>query len=123
MQEENMLTRLFLALTFVLVVAPLVAARSDLKLQFEIYKNGTLIGTPMLTVQEGGRGSLSLPNVVEVSVTPSRIAQDRVAIAFELTATGRTIRPRIVLLKEEQGVLTWKPASDLLELRVAASSK
>ena len=118
-----MLKRLFLALTFLLVVVPLVAARSDLKLQFEIYKNGTLIGTPMLTVQEGVRGSLSLPNVVEVTLTPNRIAQDQVAIAFELTATGKTIRPRIVLLKDEQGVLSWKPASDLLELRVAASSK
>ena len=118
-----MMKRLFLALTFVLWVAPLVAGPEDLKLQFEIYKNGTLIGTPMLTVQEGGRGSLSLPNVVEVSLTPSRIALDQVAIAFELTATGKTIRPRTVLLKEEQGVLSWKPGSDLLELRVAASSR
>jgi hypothetical protein len=118
-----MLKRLFLAPAFVLFVAPLVAAPGDLKVQFGIYKNGTLIGTPMLTIQEGGRGSLSLPNVVEVSLTPSRIAQDQVAIAFELTAAGKTIRPRIVLLKEEQGVLSWKPASDLLELRVSASSK
>jgi len=118
-----MLKRLFLALTFLLVVVPLVAARSDLKLQFEIYKNGTLIGTPMLTVQEGGRGSLSLPNVVEVTLTPNRIAQDQVAIAFELAAAGKTIRPRIVLLKEEQGTFSWKPASDSIELRVTASSK
>ena len=120
-----MLKRLFFAVTFVVSVAALIAAPGDLKLQFEIYKNGTLIGTPVLTVQEGGKGSLSLPNIIDVSLTPTRTAQDQdtVAIAFELTAAGKTIRPRIVLLKEEQGVLSWKPASDLLELRVAASSK
>jgi hypothetical protein len=118
-----MLKRLFFAVAFGLFVAPLVAAPGDLKLKFEIYKNGTLIGTPMLTVQDGGKGSLSLPNFVDVSLTPSRIAQDKVAIVFELTAAGKTIRPRIVLVKEEQGVLSWKPASDSLELRVAASSR
>ena len=118
-----MLKRLSLALAFVFLVAPLIAAPGDLKLQFEIYKNGTLVGTPMLTVQEGGKGSGSLPNFVDVSLTPTRIAQDKVAIVFELTAAGKTIRPRIVLLKEEQGVLSWKPASDSLELRVTASSK
>jgi hypothetical protein len=118
-----MLKRLFLVPAFVLFVAPLVAAPGDLKLQFEIYKNGTLVGTPMLTVQEGGRGSLSLPNFVDVTLTPTRIAQDKVAIVFELAAAGKTIRPRIVLLKEEHGVISWKPASDSIELRVTASSK
>jgi hypothetical protein len=117
-----MLKRLFLVPAFVLFVAPLVAA-PGVRLQFEIYKNGTLVGTPMLTVQEGGKASLSLPNFVDGSLTPTRIAQDKVAIVFELTAAGKTIRPRIGLLKEEQGVLSWKPASDSLELRVTASSK
>jgi len=118
-----MLKRLSLALAFVFLVAPLIAAPGDLKLQFEIYKNGTLIGNPMLTVEDGGTASMSLPNVVDMVFTPSRIAQDKVAIVFELTAAGKTIRPRIVLVKEEQGVLSWKPASDSLELRVAASSR
>jgi hypothetical protein len=119
-----MLKRLFFAV-LVLSVEPLVAAPGDIKLQFEIFKNGTLIATPVLTVQEGGKGSLSLPNVIDVSLTPNRIAQDQdtVAIAFELTAAGKTIRPRMVLLKEERGVLSWKPASDSLELRVATSSR
>jgi hypothetical protein len=118
-----MLKRLSLALAFVFLVAPLIAAPGDLKLQFEIYKNGTLIGNPMLTVEDGGTASMSLPNVVDMVFTPSRIAQDKVAIVFELTAAGKAIRPRIVLLKEEQGVLSWKPASDSIELRVTASSR
>ena len=57
-----MLKRLSLALAFVFLVAPLIAAPGDLKLQFEIYKNGTLIGNPMLTVEDGGTASMSLPN-------------------------------------------------------------
>ena len=118
-----MLKRLFLGLVSVFFVAPLVAAPGDLKLRFEIYKNGTLVGTPVLTVQDGGKGSFTFPNFVDGSLTPSRIAQDKVAIVFELTAAGKTIHPRMVLLKEEQGVLSWKPASDSLELRVTASSK
>ena len=120
-----MLKRLSLALAFVFLVAPLIAAPGDLKLQFEIYKNGTLIGNPMLTVEDGGTASMSLPNVVDMSFTPSRLAQDqdKVVLVFELTAAGKTIRPRIVLLKEEQGVLSWKPASDSIELRVTASSR
>jgi hypothetical protein len=77
----------------------------------------------LITVNEGGKGSISLPEFVDVSFTASRIAENRTAIAFEITAAGKTIRPRIILFNEEEGSLSWTPASDSLELRVAASSK
>jgi hypothetical protein len=90
-------------------------------LRFEVVENGTLVARPVFTVNDGSQGSLVLDGAFDIKFTPTRVSAETVAVAFEITASGNTLRPRLTLLKDEPGTLTWKAGStpDAFELRVA----
>lgn len=114
-----MVKRLLISAGVAVALGLTSAAQERHSLRFEILKNGTSVARPVLTVEDGAAGSLSLEGL-DVTFTPTRMAADRLAIAFEATFDGKTIRPRLTLLKDEPGTITVKgPASDTFELRVA----
>jgi hypothetical protein len=104
------------------VLSPFAQERHALR--FEVVKNGTLVARPVFTVNDGSQGSLVLDGAFDIKFTPTRTAADTLAIAFEIVAGGTTLRPRMTLLKDEPGTLTWKTgaAPDAYELRVALAS-
>jgi hypothetical protein len=94
-----------------------VTAQENIRLHFELYKNGKQVATPAVTVKNSETGSLNLGNMAnaKVSLTPSRIDAQKIGVAFEMLTGGNTLKPRVVLLK---GWVSWKSGSDSFDLRL-----
>jgi hypothetical protein len=97
-----------------------VTAQANIRLHFELYKNGKQFGTPAVTVKDSETGSLELGNMgnAKVSFTPSGIDAQRIGVAFKIVTGGKTFTPRVVVLKYESGWVSWKSGSDALDVRV-----
>ena len=66
--RKRVLSSIAIALCF-----PTVAAAQELiLLDFQIRLNGTLVGSPILRVQEDSTGSLRLPDVLDIALAPTR---------------------------------------------------
>ena len=98
-----------------------VAGQENIRLHFEAYRNGAQIAAPTVMLQNAETGSLKLEGAI-VSFTPRRIDAQKVAVAFEVVAGEKTFKPRLVLLNQAPGSLSWKSASgsDSFEIRVSA---
>jgi hypothetical protein len=113
-------TRLLgLLVGFLLVVAPLTA-QENIRLHFELYRNGKQFATPAVTVKNSDTGSLDLTAMAnaKLSVTPSRIDAQRIGVAFEIVTGEKTLKPRVVLINGESGWVSWRSGSDSFDVRV-----
>jgi hypothetical protein len=90
-----------------------------------LYKNGKQVAAPTVTVKNAEAGSLDLGNLgsAKVSFTPSRIDGDRIGVAFGIVNGRHILKPRVVLLNQESGWVSWKSASDSFDVRVIALSR
>jgi uncharacterized protein YcsI (UPF0317 family) len=97
-----------------------VTAQENIRLHFELYKNGKQVGTPEVTVKNAETGSLDLTTMAsaKVSVTPTRIDAQKIGVAFVIVAGGQTLKPHVTLLKGESGWVSWKLGSDSFDVRV-----
>ena len=97
-----------------------VAAQENIRLHFELYKNGKQFGAPAVTVRDSEAGSLELGNMgnAKVSFTPTRIDTQKIGVAFVIAAGRDTLKPHVTLLKGESGWVSWKSGSDSLDVRV-----
>ncbi|HEX7793029.1 MAG TPA: hypothetical protein VF456_01700 [Vicinamibacterales bacterium] len=108
-----------LAVFCICAVAP-AAAQENIRLHFELYKNGKQVGTPAVTVKNSETGSVELGNMgnAKLSFTPTRTDREKIGIAFVI-ATGRnTLKPHVTLLRGESGWVSWKSGSDSFDVRV-----
>jgi hypothetical protein len=96
-----------------------VSAQEQIRLKLEIFRNGNEIAAPTIGVVDRQTGAVTVENA-SLSFTPHRIDPDKVAVSFEIAADGKILTPRITLRGQELGTLSWKVASDLFEIRVAA---
>ena len=98
-------------------------AQDSIRLQFELYRNATLLSKPIIVVSDGAKGSMSVTDLADISFVANRISAERVSLAFEIVVGGETIRPRLTLAGSGQGTLSLKPsgARDSLEIRLAIS--
>lgn len=114
--------RLLLAGLVASLVASSAVAQEAVRLQFELYKNDSIVGRPSVTVHEKETGTLTLENVAQLSFTPSRIDAEKIAIAFNVIAGEKSFRPRLVLQGQQAGSISWKSATgaDSFELRVSS---
>jgi hypothetical protein len=103
-----------------LVAVAQVAAQENIRLHFELFKNGKPFGAPTVTVKSGETGSLELGNIgsAKLSFTPSRIDAQKIAVAFEVVTGEKTLKPRVVLLSLEPGQVSLKSSSDSFDVRV-----
>jgi len=93
-------------------------------LQLEEYKNGAVVGKPIVRVRESGV-TVTLPSwegMKTGSLTPNRVAADRLEIAFDFTVDGKKVQPVLLIHGSEPGSMSWKSASgaDAFELRLWA---
>lgn len=118
-----MLKRLLVLLALAPVVGISLGAQESIRLQFEIYRNGSLVGSPTVTGRDGTSASMSVDSGFDLTFTATRIAEDKVSVAFEIALDDKSIRPRVVLLNQEQGTISWKSASgsDSFEVRVSVT--
>ena len=87
-------------------------------LLFEITRNGTLIATPELWVQDGQVGRISIneqdaPNVANIkglreriTVTPTGQGEN-LSMAFDIRSDTRQFRPTLVISRDLQGAFEW----------------
>ena len=99
---------------------PAVAAAKPavVRLRVEIYRNQQPLARPMLAIAAGSTGSVSIPKVAKITVTPTASENQRVSLAFEITSGATTVKPQLVLDAGEPGTISWISGSDYFELRV-----
>ena len=113
------------AMAVCLPAVVVVAAQESIALDIQIYLNGTHVGSPTITIAEGETGSLRLPDVLDVEVTPTRQDAGRVRVALEFADAAGTWRPALVIDEEHPGVLTIPSTAgdeNEVELRIGVSS-
>ena len=98
---------------------PAVATATPVvRLRVEIYRNQQILARPMLGIAAGTTGSVSIPRVVNIMVTPTASENQRVSLAFEITSGETTIKPQLLLNGDVPRAITWISGSDNFELRV-----
>ena len=96
-----------------------VLTQSTIRLQFELYQDGTLIAKPTVSVASGETGSLALESAGYVTFKPVQNTADSIAVDFEISSGDKEIKPRLVL-RADSGSLSWTSATGrTVELRVA----
>jgi hypothetical protein len=95
----------------------------EIRLQLEEYKNGVVVGKPIVRVRDGGTVTL-LPweGMKAGSLTPKRVAADQLEIACDFTVNGKKVQPSLLIHGSEPASLSWKSdsGSDAFELRLFA---
>jgi len=99
---------------------PAVAAAQPevVRLRLEISMNQQPVARPMLGIAAGTTGSISIPKVAKVTITPTARQDQRLSLAFEITSGATTVKPQLILNAGEPGAISWISGSDNFELRV-----
>jgi hypothetical protein len=106
-------------LGFTLAIVSLTA-QENIRLRFDVYKNGSQIASPTMVVKDKETGSMKVDGVADLSFTPSRIDANKIAVALDVVSGDMTAKPRLVLLNQESVSLSWKSATDSFEILIAA---
>jgi hypothetical protein len=120
-----MLHRLMVVVAAVVLVTLSTQAQEPISLNFEVLKAGSLVARPSVSVNDGETGSLSFDGGPTIRFTPRRVATDKVSVAFEIERGGKTVKPRLILLNQEQGTLSFaaQDGATPFELRVKIAAK
>jgi len=116
--------RLLLLCSFVFaLVAPNVFAQGthadEVVLQFEIHKDGAVLGRPVLRMRIGHEATLAVNNVPTFTVSPSRPDAQTVMIVCEFKAADAKPILRMKLRGQEQNTAKVLIGNDSFELRAA----
>ena len=101
------LTRLWVPGLLVLTCISLANAQNPIRLRFEIYRNGALVGNPEVSVTSGTAGSLALERVGKIAFTPTSRDPDSVSIEFDIASGGRHLHPVLVLGGNDPASASW----------------
>lgn len=114
-----MLKRLVVtALALVLHLVVMSAQSAPIRLSFEVFKNGKLIAQPSAEVAANATGSLTIDGVGKLEFTPKVRDAEHIAVAFDLQAGAKHLKPSVVI-GSERGSLSWTAdTKDAFELRV-----
>jgi hypothetical protein len=96
-------------------------AQDSVRLQLTVYKNGAVVSSPTVAVAEANTASVTVNGVGAISVSPTRLDAERTAINLHVESGDKTMRPRLVLIGSEPGVMKWQSPSDAYELRVSVA--
>jgi len=95
-------------------------AQDNIRLQFEILKNDTVVAAPQVSVGNGGHGSLSISEIGAVSFSAGRTTSDRVSVSFEIKVGEKTMKPRLLLVQSQPGSVSWNQGEDSVVIRVSS---
>jgi endospore appendages protein len=109
------------ALIATVVLGTSVIAQDTVRLQIQAYRNGTQVGAPTISVAENQTGSVTVNGVASVSLSPKRIDAENLSLDLEVVAGDKTMKPRLVLRRQEPGSMKWQSSSgnDSFELRIS----
>ncbi|PYR94162.1 MAG: hypothetical protein DMF84_06320 [Acidobacteria bacterium] len=98
----------------------LVAAQTTIRLDFEVYRNGVLVGNPEMSVRAGTAGRLEIAGVGRIAFTPTFRDADSVSIAFDINVSGRHLDPVMVIGRNDRGSANWSSTTgqDVFKLTV-----
>jgi hypothetical protein len=110
--------RLLFSLPLLIAVAAPLYAQDTIRLKVEMYRNGSEVGAPTVSVVENQTGSVKSGSVTVV-VSPTRLDAQRVSLNLAVTSSTKTMKPRIVLKDQAAGSIQWTDG-DSFELRITA---
>jgi hypothetical protein len=86
-------------------------AQDAVRLQFELRRGESVVARPILSLDPGTEGSMNIPGLATVKVTPTLLDAERVSLAFDISAGARQVKPRLVLVGAATGSITIDPES------------
>ena len=101
------LGRLFVVAFLFSIGVPLAIAQEPIRLQLEVVKDGSTVARPEISVISGSAGTIEVEGVGTVAVTPTVRGSDAVAVLFDILSGGKHLQPRLVIGKNEPGILSW----------------
>ena len=105
------LTRLWMPVLLLWSGISVAGAQSSIRLRFEIYRNGALVGTPEVSVTSGEAGNLAIAGIGRMAFAPTSRGSESVSVAFDIDSSGRRLRPRLVLHVNDPGSVSWTSAA------------
>jgi hypothetical protein len=107
---------LFSLVVLIAFGAPLLA-QDIIRLQVEMYRNGSQVAVPTISVVENQTGSVKSDGVT-VSLLPTRLDSQHLSVNLEVAEGSKTLRPRLVLNGQETASVKWTD-TDSFELRIS----
>jgi hypothetical protein len=101
------LTRLWVTGLVVLTCISLASAQNPIRLRFEVYRNGTLVGNPEVSVTSGSAATLAMEGVGRIAFTPTSRDSGSVSIEFAIVSGGRHLHPVLVLQGNSPASASW----------------
>ena len=119
---------MLLSVALLSLVSVVVVAQEPITLDLELYQDAALIASPRVEAEEGETGSVRLVDVVNFVFTPTRLNDERIAVAFEIENEDRTLTSRVVFTQEQTASVKWASASgadsrERYEIRMALESE
>lgn len=90
-----------------LLTTPSAIAQDTIRLQFEVWRNGVLLGNPELSVSSGDPARLTIDGVGTIAVTASFKDSESVSLLFDISSAGRRLTPRMVIDRTHSGTAAW----------------
>ena len=107
----------------------------SITMDFEIYRNGLLLGAPRITAVSTHGATIVLSKVnalitgvvdgdIKITATPTATSDNRIRIQLEIFVDKSGVRDVLVVSNGEQRSISWRSsAGETLEARVTASEK
>jgi hypothetical protein len=117
--------RLLLSVATACLLSVAITAQEPIAFELELYRNATLVASPIVKVRDGETGTMRLRDLFNLAFTPTQLEDDRIAVRFEIQNGTRTLTPQMVLDHAKTATLNWITHTDdgdreQLEVRITA---
>jgi hypothetical protein len=99
--------RLFALALLLFPSISVATTQNSIRLHFDVYRNGTLVSNPDLSVSSGTPGRLDIDGVGTIEFTPTFRTSDSISIQFDMNIDGRRARPVMVIAMNQPGRVSW----------------
>jgi hypothetical protein len=106
------------------------SAQESITVDFEIYKNGSILGAPRITTVVTHAATVAVArgtgttDDLKITATPSRTGEGKIQIQLEIFVGNSGTRDVLVVSSGEQRSVSWRSSSgEPLEARITASEK
>jgi beta-lactamase regulating signal transducer with metallopeptidase domain len=113
----------------VLRISKSQSVTTRIALDFEVYRNGTLLDRPRIATASGTAANLTHSDAdgkeaFHISVTPTQAGEERISINLEFGVGSESFRANSLLVSPQApGRVTWMVQGDTFEIRVTSVSK
>ena len=102
---------------------PRTVPQGRIVLDFEIFKNGKLLGKPRIATAGRIEAEISQGAEFTITVTPTEVAANTVALDLAVSVSGEKFAGRLpAVSKELPGKIIWEAGGNSFEVRVALAA-